>query len=395
MQQLVILGEEEKKSEEDNDDDVMGLWSTFTGMKDSDLDDVLRLSGMKLGAFPFRYLGIPLLSTKLNSVHYRPLIDSISNLLKSWPGHTLSYAGKLEIINSVVQGMECFWLAIFPIPLNILKHVVKLCRVFLWGGKKRSLVAWKEVCLPKVEGGLGILDLKNWNNTLLTKTLWNIHSKKDSLWTKWVHHYYLKETEIWDVSPNKGDSCLFKKIMELKNQIVLKAGSIDLAIELMNKWGNNAKKIYEFWREKNHRVPWVKGVWFNGSLPKHAFCLWFGVKGKLPTCDRLPVEGIEQSCVFCKEELETQDHLFFKCKFLEEVWREIKGWMGLRRSMSTIKAATKWIHKEVKGNGVHAAGKRIALATTVYFIWHFRNRYRFENHVISPIELVIVIKKCL
>ncbi|XP_057975337.1 uncharacterized mitochondrial protein AtMg01250-like [Malania oleifera] len=85
----------------------------LAGMKGSDLDEVLRFSSMKLGDFPFRYLGIPLLSTRLNSVHYRPLIDNISNLLRCWPSHTLSYAGRLKIINSVVQGMECFWLAIF------------------------------------------------------------------------------------------------------------------------------------------------------------------------------------------------------------------------------------------------------------------------------------------
>lgn len=34
--------------------------------------------------------------------------------LSSFPRHTLSYAGKVELIKSVVQGMECYWLYHYP-----------------------------------------------------------------------------------------------------------------------------------------------------------------------------------------------------------------------------------------------------------------------------------------
>ncbi|XP_057955017.1 probable LRR receptor-like serine/threonine-protein kinase At1g06840 isoform X3 [Malania oleifera] len=63
--------------------------------------------------------------------------------------------------------------------------------------------------------------------------------------------------------------------------------------------------------------------------------------------------------------------------------------------MSTIKAAAKWLHKEARGKGIHSAGKKIALAATIYLIWHFRNKCRFENHVISPAEIVSVVQSQL
>ena len=91
-----------------------------------------------------------------------------------------------ELITYVLQGVECFWLAILPIPAGVKAKIVQLCRNFLWNGKctmnKRPLVAWKEVTLPKIEGGLGIRNSKAWNKALLSRTLWDIQAKKDILW---------------------------------------------------------------------------------------------------------------------------------------------------------------------------------------------------------------------
>ncbi|KAI5664189.1 hypothetical protein M9H77_23512 [Catharanthus roseus] len=43
---------------------------------------------------------------------------------------------------------------------------------------------------------------------------------------------------------------------------------------------------------------------------------------------------------------ETRSHLFFGCLFAKEVWRHIREWSGLRRSMSTIQMSLKWLLKE-------------------------------------------------
>jgi hypothetical protein len=65
----------------------------------------------------------------------------------------------------------------------------------LWTGNvsrnKSALVAWRTVCLPKAEGGLGFFDIKAHNNSYLAKQIWNIHLKADSIWIQWVHHYYV------------------------------------------------------------------------------------------------------------------------------------------------------------------------------------------------------------
>jgi hypothetical protein len=48
----------------------------------------------------------------------------------------------------------------------------------LWQGghnsRKYHLVDWDTVCLPKDQGGLGVLDLRVMNICLLAKWLWNL-----------------------------------------------------------------------------------------------------------------------------------------------------------------------------------------------------------------------------
>lgn len=115
--------------------------------------------GFAQGSFPFRYLGIPLSASRLRGADYSPLIDRLSSLINNWTSQTLSYAGRLELLKSVVQGVCCYWLSIFTIPCIVIDRIEALCRSFLWGSKV-SRVSWRQLCLPKEQGGLGLRDLR-------------------------------------------------------------------------------------------------------------------------------------------------------------------------------------------------------------------------------------------
>lgn len=56
---------------------------------------------------------------------------------------------------------------------------------FLWnkGEKKKggAKVAWKDICRPKDQGGLGLKDLGKWNELFLVKHIW-----KPAFWKR---HY--------------------------------------------------------------------------------------------------------------------------------------------------------------------------------------------------------------
>lgn len=136
------------------------------------------------GSFPFRYLGLPLTDRKLRKSENSPLLDSISSRFNHWTTKALSFAGRLQLISSVICSTVNFWTSAFILPKTCIKHIEGMCNHFLWSGdiaKKHGVkVAWSTLCQPKAEGGLGLRNFSLWNKTLNLKLIWLLFSKSDS-----------------------------------------------------------------------------------------------------------------------------------------------------------------------------------------------------------------------
>ncbi|KZV20292.1 ribonuclease H protein-like [Dorcoceras hygrometricum] len=157
------------------------------------------------------------LSAKLRRLDYGVLIENISGKLISWPKKTFSFAGRLEHIRTILQGIRCFWLSIIPIPCYVINKIYTLCRKFLWNSS-RPPIAWKTLSLRQEDGRYGLRDLRHWNKALLSKTLWKIQAKKDTLWVKWITHHYGEDLGTWQ--PRKDDSRLLnKQLIGVRNEI--------------------------------------------------------------------------------------------------------------------------------------------------------------------------------
>ncbi|KAL3628266.1 hypothetical protein CASFOL_027312 [Castilleja foliolosa] len=211
------------------------------------------------------------------------------------------------------------------------------------------------------------------------------------------HWINVNETiNCWNWSTIKDDSPLLKRILAIRDKVILLEGSSYAAIERFSSWkeGNrlSSGKIYDYFRPKGTIVQWVKEVWNNFITPKHAFCLWLAIKGKLLTKDRLSFLSIDKHCVLCNRVDESATHLFFSCPFSMRVWECIRDWLGISRSMTTLASALKWIKKEARGTSTLSKAKRIALASTVYHIWNARNRMCFEDEVPNLVGYCVKIK---
>jgi len=353
------------------------------------------ITGFTHGAMPFRYLGIPLASSKLKLCHYEPLLAKIADCIIAWRAVTLSYAGRLELIRTVLQGVICFWLNILPVPAGVIEHIYRFCRRFLWNSSN-CLVAWKDICCPKVEGGLGLKDLKCWNSCFLIKTLWDIHQKKDTLWVQWVHQEFLHSVSIWQRRQRNDDSPLVKRLMFMRDALINTCGSTDSAVRLINSWYNGTvsdmKAAYDFFREKRPNRFWAKIIWQPFLVPKHSLVLWLAVRTRLLTRDRLPFLETNPACPFCNLEAESARHLFFLCPFTATVWAHVKAWIGISRAMTTLSSAIKWLSKEARGPSWINKVKKIAFSSTVYFIWTARNSFIFDNVHPSVEGLVCKVK---
>ncbi|KAK2658719.1 hypothetical protein Ddye_005252 [Dipteronia dyeriana] len=84
---------------------------------------LINLFGYSVGPLPIRYLGIPIISSKLNLRDCSPLVDKVSSRLSSWLNRCFSFAGRLQLIISVLTSIQVFWAS----------HLYLLKRIFFLG----------------------------------------------------------------------------------------------------------------------------------------------------------------------------------------------------------------------------------------------------------------------
>ena len=73
--------------------------------------------------------------------------------------------------------------------------------------------------MPKKFGGLNIRGCENWNVASIGKLLWQLATKKDILWIKWLHEIYMKTCmNIWEHCPHHDSSCSWKKFEWLEGE---------------------------------------------------------------------------------------------------------------------------------------------------------------------------------
>ena len=59
---------------------------------------------VRSGTVPFNYLGVPIFYSAPKTCYLKPIADHILTKFVAWKGSTLSMAGRLALINSVVYG---------------------------------------------------------------------------------------------------------------------------------------------------------------------------------------------------------------------------------------------------------------------------------------------------
>ncbi|KAI5667594.1 hypothetical protein M9H77_17447 [Catharanthus roseus] len=101
----------------------------LAGMDEYVKEAIMDLTGFSEGDMPFRYLGVLFFGVYLKMTDFSPLLNKVSSTLLT--SFNLSYAGRLEVISSVVQGIESFWLGVLPISVAMLDRITGMCRRFL------------------------------------------------------------------------------------------------------------------------------------------------------------------------------------------------------------------------------------------------------------------------
>jgi hypothetical protein len=147
--------------------------------------------GCRVEGFPQTYLGLPLSAEKLKLQDFAPLIARIDRYLSGWCAILLSAAGRVVLLNAVLDALPIFAMGALELPPALLRIIDGLRRSFLWNtvgapSGAKCLVAWTAVCRPKSEGGLGVKNLAVKNSCLQMKLLHRLFSCPDAPWPRWV-----------------------------------------------------------------------------------------------------------------------------------------------------------------------------------------------------------------
>lgn len=145
-----------------------------------------RTFGCVVGQLPFTYLGLPLGTTR-PAVDFLPSVCPIERRMAGIAS-MLSYYGRLILVNSLISSQPMHWLSTLKFPKSVIKQIDtfrKHCR----DGKDlhrqgKCLVAWTAACRSKAEGGLGILNLRCQNTSLLLKFADKFYIGTDTPWVQ-------------------------------------------------------------------------------------------------------------------------------------------------------------------------------------------------------------------
>ena len=175
---------------------------------------------MPRGQLPVKFLGVPLISSKLSVNDCVPLVDRITSKILSWTSLLLSYMGRLRLIEVVLHSVQNFWTRHFVLPKCIHKLIQQILTRFLWKGDITAVggakVSWANLCLPKEEGGLGLKKSEEWNHAQILSHLWSVVNQSGSLWSKWVVNSVLKGRNFWVIPVPTDCSWIWRKVLGLR-----------------------------------------------------------------------------------------------------------------------------------------------------------------------------------
>lgn len=106
----------------------------MNGVSDVTAARLIRMVGIPRGQLPFRYLGVPITTKRLNVLDCDVLIHKIVKRIHAIGAKKLSYGGRLALIRAVLSHIHNYWARIFIIPTTVMKQLIVICRNFLWGG---------------------------------------------------------------------------------------------------------------------------------------------------------------------------------------------------------------------------------------------------------------------
>lgn len=124
------------------------------------------------------------------------------------------------MVASVIYGMVNFWSVVFVLPKAFYAKIDFLCDVFLrnniTSSAAGSRVAWKDLCRPKSEKGVGIRHLEDFQLIFGLKWIWNFFSKPNYILAAWLKKNVFGRNGFWLTQDSPRFSPTVRSTLQLK-----------------------------------------------------------------------------------------------------------------------------------------------------------------------------------
>nr|GEX92409.1 hypothetical protein [Tanacetum cinerariifolium] len=305
------------------------------------------------GRLPVKYLGIPLVPSRLVYKYYKELVEKVEARINDWKSKSLSIADYERF--SLVSRLECF------------------------------------------------------NKALMAVHIWKLLTMKDSLWVAWIHLHKIKNCNFWDLPCDNNMSWGWRKVLQLRSSIredmfrarlntSSKVADVIVSAGMETRSGSSkpfiVNSVWHSIRPRDVKVPWADVVWFPNCISRHAFNLWLMIKGKLKTQDKLRSWDVSSSlatcCTLCETQPDSHEHLFFDCSFSKQVWCHMRDLAGLSHVPPSLELILDIINPMARRKTCSVISM-LVFAASAYFIWQERNDRLYKNNKKSAAQII----KCI
>ncbi|KAL0439730.1 UNVERIFIED_CONTAM: hypothetical protein Slati_2456000 [Sesamum latifolium] len=326
-----------------------------------DRQAILDLMEFQEGSLPIKYLGVPLIASRLTVADCKPLLDKINSKLAGWSQLNLSLAGRTQLIKSVLSALHIYWASVFILPKSIINVIEGRMRKFLWQGSSGTgyaKVSWVQ------EDSQSIWVAWVMTHRLRTHTIWTYNSFSASwCWKKLVKiSVMIKDGLEYRV----GDGRKFKLWSDIwhprgplihsfpRGSTITGLPSDSLLVTVMQqgqwRWPSEADfdiqeiiaVLPNIFPQQSDSIRWRTNTGGKFKIPWHDFILWLAILERLSTMDR--------------------------------PWVQHPDWPNLGWQRDILWASRRW-----RGKHFLNAAARALLASIVYNIWRECNNRRFNT----------------
>ncbi|CAA7019717.1 unnamed protein product [Microthlaspi erraticum] len=308
-----------------------------------------------------KYLGLPESFSRKKKDLFSVIVDRIRQKAVHYASRRLSIAGKLTLIKSVLSAIPTYSMSSFKLPLG--RAIGNGQSTSLWND------SWLSHTTPlKPLGPPNLQDKDATVASLINASGWDKQKIEDLI----PHHL----PQIMSIRPSlKGAQDCYVWIPSKSGDYTVKTG-YHISRSLREQPAGNIHTT----------INWNADIWLGHLSLKIKLFLRKILHKALPMGENLLNRGLLDSacCIHCGE-LETDEHLFFRCEFARKVWALAPFSKTIDLTSINFEASVTVLKRLIclPPTGISSG----PLSPWIFWtIWSARNHRLFENRPFSPEE---------